>query len=361
MSLETQQDVSRAVGGETEAAPPQHRGDADSLASYILSQYGMSAAQIAEGVRASQRGNDPALWTALQNRVGLGQVQRAREAYLARDTAPADEPVTAPAPPPAPATAPTAAPATTAAPTRAPAVRAPTSEPRVPEERVVTHLGVRIVAKPNTHRGVIDRAREIVSQLLQHNPDAQRRFARNDVAIIIFPSNVEMTSLSEFASMEREHQTDTPDGRDWSSVRGSGGTRADGQFNVGIGEEQLVTVNPAELLPGQRPYPAGYSVGVHELAHALLNKGLTGGQRREVERLFQARRAQDATDNQPTFTDTYAASNVDEYFAQCTNAYFGLNGIAGNGNGRAWLARYDPAMLTFLDRIYTAEETSVTG
>lgn len=319
----------RADHAAPATASPTPGGDTETLASYILNHYGITPPQIAEGIRASRRGGDPALWLALQQRVGASQAQRAREAYQRLVAQPAASTAAAPA--------------------------QPEAGTRVPTEREVSYLGVRIIARPNTHVTVLDRAREIVAQLLQHNPAAQRRFADEDVTIIIFPSNIEMTSVPEFASLERRHRTETPDGRDWSTVRGSGGTAANGGFNVGIGEEQLVSVDPRELLAGQRPYPDGYSVGMHELAHALLTKGLSRDQRDQVKDLYNASRRRERREHEVAFTEAYAASNVDEYFAQCTNAYFGRNTLTGSGNGRAWLAAHDPDMLAFLTRLYEGE------
>jgi hypothetical protein len=323
------QSDARADHAAPATAPQAQGGDTETLASYILNHYGTTPPQIAEGIRASRRGGDPGLWLALQHHVGASQAQHARDAYqrlLAHPT---------------------------------PAAAAATAQPeaggRVPTERELTYLGVHIIARPNTHASVIDRARQIVAQLLQHNPAAQGRFTDEQVTIVVFPSNVAMTSVPGFEGMERGHHTDTFDGRDWSTVRGSGGIEAHGRFNIGIGEEQLVRVDPRELLGGQRAYPEGYSVGMHELAHALLTKGLSRDQRNQVKHLYDASRRRERRDHQVAFTEAYAASNVDEYFAQCTNAYFGRNGLVGSGNGRAWLAAHDPDMLAFLTRLYEGE------
>lgn len=210
--------------------------------------------------------------------------------------------------------------------------------------------GVTVVAPPGAHADAIDRCAEFINQELGRNEYAQRKMAKARATIVIIPARTRMTDLPEFASLRGD---DTFDGRDWSTVRGSGGLEApDGSFAIGVAEENLRAV--AGVVSS---YPTGYSIGMHELAHAVESKGLTRAQKSRLENLYRQHRRADPGDARDSFTDRYAASNVHEYFAQATNAFFGKNegrdkdGRA-NHNGRAWLSEHDPNMYAFLVELY---------
>ena len=218
-------------------------------------------------------------------------------------------------------------------------------------DREVTYLGVKILAQAGTHLNVISRCQQIIGQLLGNNRRAQERLADEETTIVIIPSNVAMTSLPQFRRLRGQR---TFDGRDWSTVRGSGGMQTRDGHMIGVAEETLVEVDPRRLLPGIGTYGPGFSLGMHELAHTLHHEGLSRRQRREVDRLYQARHSADPGNRNGTWSDTYASTGVDEYFAQATNVYFGTNAMANNHNGRDWLRANDPAMYAFLSRLYDA-------
>jgi hypothetical protein len=211
--------------------------------------------------------------------------------------------------------------------------------------------GITVVAPPGAHADAIDRCAEFIHQVVGRNEYAQHAMATARTTIIIIPAHSKMTDLPEFASLGGGKKTF--DGRDWSTVRGSGGVNApDGSFAIGVAEENLRSVKGVVS-----KYAKGYSIGMHELAHALETKGLTQEQKTRLQALYQGQHQADPTNAHDTFTDKYSAKNVHEYFAQSTNAFFGKN--AGkidkghdNHNGRAWLQSKDPDMYAFLVELY---------
>lgn len=213
--------------------------------------------------------------------------------------------------------------------------------------------GVTVIAPPGAHADAIDRCAEFIHQELARNQFAQHKMQEARATIVIIPARTRMTEVPQFASLRGQK---TFDGRDWSTVRGSGGLNApDGSFAIGVAEENLRAV--AGIVSS---YPAGYSIGMHELAHAVESKGLTKAQKQRLERLYRQHHHADAGDAHGTFTDTYAASNVHEYFAQSTNAFFGKNeGKDKNGranrNGREALRARDPNMYAFLVELYETD------
>src|SRR3569623_285183 len=159
------------------------------------------------------------------------------------------------------------------------------------------------------------------------------------------PAEVSMTALPEFAHLQGKK---TFDGRDWSAVRGMGGTATpSGKFSMAVAEESIVPV-PNTI----SRYPATYSVAMHELAHVLEAKGMPTPQQARVKQLYAAHQQRDPGDANDTWTDKYGAANEQEYFAQSTNAFFDRNVMDKNHSGRAWLQKNDPDMYAFLVDLY---------
>jgi hypothetical protein len=170
-------------------------------------------------------------------------------------------------------------------------------------------------------------------------PDLITAMATRKVTLVIIPADRKMTDLPEFASLRGQK---TFDGRPWEGVRGSGGSSMlDGRIVIGVSEENLAH------LPSD-PYGGKYSVGLHELAHSLQNYALPKAERRAVTEAFDARKAAGGP-----WTEAYGSSNELEYFAQLTNAWFGVNTGIGH-NGAAWVEANDPPMAAILQRLYGA-------
>lgn len=210
--------------------------------------------------------------------------------------------------------------------------------------------GVTIVAPAGAHAAAIDRCAEIIGLEIGRNKHAQKKLAEARASIVIIPARTRMTDVSQFSSLRGKK---TFDGRDWSGVRGSGGMQAaDGSFAIGVAEENLIPVKGVVSA-----YPTGYSIAMHELAHAVESKGMTAAEHARVKALYQQQISADRGNRNHTFTDNYAAANEQEYFAQATNAFFGRNAGRGtdgrvNANSREWLRLHDPDMYAFLVVFY---------
>jgi hypothetical protein len=208
--------------------------------------------------------------------------------------------------------------------------------PAPPVTRTV--FGIQIVGSGASAKAV-DECAAFVTQIIGKNKYAQKKMKDDKVTLVIIPHDKKMTDLPQFAALKG---TNTFDGRLWDNVRGSGGMRApDGSFAIGVPEENLTAI--AGAVDGYGP---GYSVGMHEFTHAVHDEGLTAAQKTKITQLYAARQAAGGP-----WTEAYGSSNEHEYFAQCTNCYFGKNQGIGN-NGKAWLRTNDPAMCDFLDDLY---------
>ncbi len=210
--------------------------------------------------------------------------------------------------------------------------------PAVEGEQRREVLGVIILGR-GVSPTALDACEKIVTATLANRKDVQAAMKKAKAALVIVPSKQKMTDVEEFKSLKG---TKTFDGRSWDDVRGAGGMRVpSGLFAIAVPEENLV-----DLGPGSDSYSDGYSVGLHELAHAIHDKGLPSGEQAKILDLYNARKKAGGP-----WTEDYGASNEWEYFAQATNCFFGVNEGIGN-NGPDWLKTNDPEIFALLVKIY---------
>jgi hypothetical protein len=184
-----------------------------------------------------------------------------------------------------------------------------------------------------------------IAGMIGTRPDLAEQLQRQKVTLVLIPSDTRMTDLPEFSSLRGKK---TFDGRPWEDVRGSGGLRLnDGRLVVGISEENLAG------LPSD-PYQGRYSVGLHELAHALHLHGVSRDDSRDIHRAFAARK----TAGGP-WTDAYASSDEKEYFAQGVCAWFDRNDGVGH-DGADWVRANDPTLAAILTRLFPAPAPAPT-
>jgi hypothetical protein len=210
-----------------------------------------------------------------------------------------------------------------------------TTETPLPAARLHRSHGVGLVSYGADPRALDETARCIAA--VTQDPDVARAMQREKVTVVVIPADRRLTDLPEFAELRGQR---TFDGRDWGEVRGVGGLRLDdGRLVVGVPEENLLRS------PGNS-YQGDYDVTLHELAHVVQDYCLPDRLQRRIDRLFDAR-----TDDGLPFSDSYAAANSREYFAQATNVYFGRN--EGQGvDDPTWLERHDPELQRLLAELY---------
>jgi serralysin len=103
---------------------------------------------------------------------------------------------------------------------------------------------------------------------------------------------------------------------------------------------------------GRGSRPDGENVCVHELAHAIMNIGLSEEDRRTIRERYRA------SVQEQLWAGDFATKNADEFFAEMSQAYFCANpqvpaflhvhGI----NCAVNLGAYDPATFALLEGIY---------
>ncbi|MFJ9120011.1 hypothetical protein ACIRJO_31270 [Streptomyces sp. NPDC102394] len=197
-------------------------------------------------------------------------------------------------------------------------------------------------------------AHVLVARMLR-DPDVAARLLADGSRVVVVPADTPMTELEPFRHLQGEP---APGGRTWDQVRGSGG------HVTAITEENLL--GESSPLPNTR-YADGYSTTVHELAHMVHHHGLSQADRQAIDRAFAARRAlgPDASwpdgirrDREGRVTDNYSSRDAEEFFAQLSNVYLGVNtGLdpftgRPRENGARWVEENEPGLLPLLRRLY---------
>ena len=175
---------------------------------------------------------------------------------------------------------------------------------------------------------------ERVVDSLRVEPAYVKGMKRAKITVVIIPFDAKLTDLPQFSSLRGQL---TFDGRLWDDVRGVGGHACHkDRVCIGIPEENLARME-------QDRYGRN-SVAVHKLSHAIFDYAVSRDVRKRVAELFNDR----VRDGLP-FVSAYAASNHREYWAECTNAFFGRH---EEGKDHAWLLEHDPHVLDVLVRVF---------
>jgi hypothetical protein len=123
-------------------------------------------------------------------------------------------------------------------------------------------------------------------------------------------------------------------------------TRGMGGLLTSCGEENLLKLEEDRY--------RGRDICVHEFAHAIFFYGTTPAIRPRFEAQLQRSLAKGL------WVDSYAGSNVDEFFAELTMWYFGTHGDMGMkgekpADGRDGLKAYDPEAFALFEAFYTGK------
>jgi hypothetical protein len=163
-----------------------------------------------------------------------------------------------------------------------------------------------------------------------------------DIQLHIIPYNMKLTDLNEFSFLKGMKDSD---GRNYDDLRGVGGTKFGSSILYAVAEETLVHI------PGK---PSGYYSGFvvsHESGHVVEQFALTKTQRNRLQEAYNARK-----DANGPWLSAYASSNLHEYFAQSTAAFFGHPQNYKEADKlaytRAWLKKNDRLMYKLLTDVY---------
>lgn len=196
--------------------------------------------------------------------------------------------------------------------------------------------GIPVLGSAAVGDAALRKARANVLTLLATRPGVAARLRSQRVRVVILARGESVGAIPEYRAAFPDRSLDK---RFW------GGFGATPTLPIVAGTE-------ANLIDGQN----GENVFVHEFAHSVAEmalaadpvfaKGLTAA-------WSHARKAR-------LWTNTYAGSSRDEYWAEGVQAYFDVNregppggdGVHNDRNTRAELRDYDPLLFALIDRVY---------
>lgn len=174
-----------------------------------------------------------------------------------------------------------------------------------------------VVSSEKVSDGGLRAAVEIVEKMLQKRPEMAKPMKELKLRIAVMAPTEQTLDIPEHSDLQKAF----PD-TDWNKrARGLGATRQ--RPAVSCGEENLLG------LAGDRY--KGESILIHEFGHTVLNFGME-----RIDKTFRPRlqKAFDAAKESGVWKNTYAISNLDEYWAEGVQSWFDCNQkgpVGGNG------------------------------
>ncbi len=203
--------------------------------------------------------------------------------------------------------------------------------------------GLPIVASSDVPDAALYRARDIVEEMLAHSDDLRATMARQGFRVAIMASSSVLSDLPEFSDFAEFSPGVTWDER----TRGGGVGPTPQRPLMAIATENLLCYRNDVF-----PYE---DIFVHEFAHAVLTMGVLQGTEGGQFRRRLAEAYQDAL-AAGLWSGTYAAENIDEYWAEGVQSWFDLNdppGFTHNEiNTRAELEAYDPVLAGLIREVF---------
>ena len=210
-------------------------------------------------------------------------------------------------------------------------------------EKYLDAGGIPIVSSSKTPDAALFRARDIIGEMLVNRPDLRATIAGLGIRVAIMAKSEVTTDIPEHSDLYEAFP-----GIDWNTrARGLGATLI--RPAISAAEENLLCYE-------NDPY-RNEDILSHEFAHTMF----LGVEQQPGGAAFRARievaykRAIDAG----LWSETYAATNADEYWAEGVQSWFGLNDSSWPANGihnhidtRHELEAYDPTLANLIREVF---------
>jgi hypothetical protein len=202
--------------------------------------------------------------------------------------------------------------------------------------------GLPVVGSDKVSDAALIEAWRIGKEMLRNLPEARKAMIRLRVRIAIMAPTEQTLDIPEHSDLQRAFpQTD------WNKrARGLGATKA--RPAISAGEENLLGLENDRY--------KGESIFIHEFAHAIFEMGMV-----EVDSAWRGRLREcfEAAKKNGLWIKTYAAENLNEYWAEGVQSYFDSNRTAQPPNGvhnhvgtREALKAYDPRLFELIDKAF---------
>ena len=190
----------------------------------------------------------------------------------------------------------------------------------------------------------------VMAQAMLQNDAVARRLRTNGAVIAVFaPPSENLCDLPYFSDLHGRLQFD---GRVLCNEAGLAGGQ--GRAIATCSALNAVSAPSDRFRRGQW---SGQNICVHEIAHLVMNHGLTTQQHQEVVKRFEEVKASRNLWRRSDGTPTWALTNAHEFFAEASQVYFWANTwvetLNTSGLNGPWELRdHDPKTFKLLERIY---------
>jgi alpha-glucosidase len=183
-------------------------------------------------------------------------------------------------------------------------------------------------------------ASRILAAMLRHRPDVALKLRAEGALIAVFARAQNVCDLPYFADLMGKAVCTAASG-------GLGGVPV--RPVTACSEKVLLRQPDNPFGWGQRP--DGEEVCSHEIAHLIMNVGLSDAERARIRARYAAVR------DEGLWKDTFALTNADEFFAEMSQSYFCTNPpipthLHNGVNCAGALRAYDLATAALMDSIY---------
>jgi hypothetical protein len=225
-----------------------------------------------------------------------------------------------------------------AAPPELPAVTAPPKELGLDPfyTKYLSAHGLLVVGSSKVSDYALREAAYLADQMLAHRPEVRDAMIRNKVRLAVMAYSERTTDIPEHRDLQPKLY--------WNiRARGLGASRQ--RPAVSCAEENLLNYKGD-------PYSTE-NIMIHEFAHTIHSMGL-----RTVDPTFQPRLRKVYKDAKAKglWKDTYAISNVSEYWAEGVQSWFDTNRQNDSSHNhvdtRAELKSYDPALAKLVEEVF---------
>jgi hypothetical protein len=200
--------------------------------------------------------------------------------------------------------------------------------------------GVPVVSSASVSDSALAEACDISIHVLEKRAEVHARLVENGLRIVVIAESEVMTDIPEY----RDIYSEAP-GLDWDNV-----ARSVGPF----GDHPLASAAEENLLCLSDDLFVGETMLIHSLAHGLRRLGILDIEPGWDQRV---RAAYDAALDAGLWTDTFAATNLEQYWAEGVQGFYDANREVASPdpdrlhneiNTRGELRAYDPALATII-------------
>jgi hypothetical protein len=199
--------------------------------------------------------------------------------------------------------------------------------------------GLPIVSSDKVEDAALREAHRLAVIMLKPIPDATKAMVKNKVRIAIMDEGEVTLDIPEHSDLQRVF----PD-TDWNKrARGLGATKA--RPAISAAEENLLRRDSDRY--------KGESIFIHEFSHAIMDMGLAESDAKFMPKLTAI--FEDAK-KKKLWENTYANTNVHEYWAECMQSFFNANrtrekpdGVHNHVGSPEQLKEHDPAVYKLIE------------